>query len=59
MGFSAIPPSQNVPTAVASLDMWSPRADAAIMHLDVQWAAMLNGKSAAAAASADALELSN
>jgi len=59
MGFSAIPPSQNVPTAVASLDMWSTRADAAIMHLDVQWAAMLNGKSAAAAASADALELSN
>ena len=59
MGFSAIPPTTNQATAVASLDMWSTRADAAIMHVDVQWAAMLAGNSAATAARANALDLAN
>jgi len=59
MGFSAIPPTADQATAVASLDMWSTRADAAIMHVDVQWAAMLAGTSAAAAARANALDLAN
>ena len=59
MGFSAIPPTTNQATAVASLDMWSRRADAAIMHVDVQWAAMLAGNSAATAARANALDLAN
>ena len=59
MGFSAIPPTTNQNTAVASLDMWGKRADAAIMHVDVQWAAMLGGTSAAAAARANALDLAN
>jgi len=59
MGFSAIGPTPNVATALASIDMWSRRADAAIMHVDVQWAAMLAGTSAAAAAKANALDLSN
>ena len=59
MGFSAIPPSPNQATAVASLDMWRTRADAAIMHVDVQWAAMLSGMSATNAARANALELAN
>ena len=59
MGFSAIPPSPNQATAVASLEMWRTRADAAIMHVDVQWAAMLSGMSAAEAARANALELAN
>ena len=59
MGFSAIGPTPNVATALASIDMWSMRADAAIMHVDVQWGAMLAGTSAAAAAKANALELSN
>jgi hypothetical protein len=59
MGFSAIGPTPNVATALASIDMWSLRADAAIMHVDVQWAAMLAGTSAAAAAKANALDLSN
>jgi hypothetical protein len=59
MGFSAIGPTPNVATALASIDMWSMRADAAIMHVDVQWAAMLAGTSAAAAAKANALDLSN
>src|SRR4029453_17016590 len=59
MGFSAIPPTTNQATAVASLDMWSTRADAAIMHVDVQWSAMLAGTSASAAARANALDLAN
>ena len=59
MGFSAIGPTPNVATALASIDMWSTRADAAIMHVDVQWAAMLAGNSAAAAAKANALDLAN
>lgn len=59
MGFSAIPPSPNQATGVASLEMWGTRADAAIMHMDVQWAAMLAGTSAAQAARADALDLAN
>jgi len=59
MGFSAIPPTTNQATAVASLDMWSRRADAAIMHIDVQWAAMLAGNSATTAARANALDLAN
>ena len=32
MGFSAIPPRMNQAEAVAVLDLWSPRADAAIMR---------------------------
>lgn len=59
MGFSAIPPSPNMTTALASLDLWGKRADAAIMHVDVQWAAMLAGNSATTAARANALDLSN
>src|SRR5678816_930751 len=59
MGFSAIPPTTNQATALASLDMWSTRADAAIMHVDVQWAAMLAGMSAAEAARANAFDLAN
>ena len=59
MGFSAIPPTTNQATAVASLDMWSKRADAAIMHVDVQWAALLGGTSATTAARANALDLAS
>jgi hypothetical protein len=59
MGFSHIPPSPDQTTAVASLEMWRTRADAALMHMDVQWAAMLAGTTAVAAARADALELAN
>ena len=59
MGFSAIPPSGNQATVLANLDMWGKRADAAIMHVDVQWGAMLAGNSAVAAARANALDLAN
>ena len=59
MGFSAIPPSANQALVLANLDMWGKRADAAIMHVDVQWAAMLAGNSATVAARANALDLAN
>jgi hypothetical protein len=59
MGFSAIPPSPNQSIALTSLDMWGARADAAIMHVDVQWGAMLAGNTATAAARANALDLAN
>lgn len=59
MGFSAIPPSANQQTAVASLEMWRQRADAAIMHVSVQWAAMLSGVPATEAARANALDLAS
>ena len=59
MGFSAIRPTTNQVTALASLEMWSTRADAAIMHVYVQWAAMLAGMSAAEAARANAFDLAN
>ena len=39
--------------------MWRTRADAALMHVDVQWAALLAGVSAAEVARANALELAN
>jgi len=59
MGFSAIPPSANQATMLANLDMWGKRADAAIMHVDVQWGAMLAGNSAIDAARANALGLAD
>ena len=59
MGFSAIPPSADQTKVLANLDMWGKRADAAIMHVDVQWAAMLAGNSATVAARANALDLAN
>ena len=59
MGFSAIPPSASQAVVLANLDMWGKRADAAIMHVDVQWAAMLAGTSATDAARANALDLAN
>jgi hypothetical protein len=59
MGFSAIPPGPDPALAGRSLEMWRTRADAALMHVDVQWAAMLSGVSATDAARANALELAN
>jgi hypothetical protein len=43
MGFSAFPPSDDFDLAIQSLELWSPRADAAIMHLSVPWAGLLGG----------------
>ena len=46
MGFSAIPPDTTQSATLASLDAWTRRADAAIMHLSVPYRALLTGTSA-------------
>lgn len=43
MGFSVVPPKPDIPLAVRSMEIWTRRADAAIMHLDVPWALLLAG----------------
>jgi hypothetical protein len=45
MGFSAIPPRLEVDLLVRNLDMWSTRADAAIMHVSVPWRGLIDGLS--------------
>ena len=57
MGFSVVPPKPDIGIAVKSLDIWSKRADAAIMHLDVPWAQLLAGGSAADALRKDGVDL--
>jgi hypothetical protein len=47
MGFSVVPPDSTQASALASLDAWTHRADAAILHLDVPYRALLGGTSAA------------
>ena len=46
MGFSAIPPKATQESALATIDAWTRRADAAIMHNSVPYAALLGGTSA-------------
>lgn len=43
MGFSANPPKATTASAIATIDAWSPRADAAIMHISVPYKALLSG----------------
>jgi hypothetical protein len=57
MGFSAIPPRMNQAEALTVLDLWTPRADAAIMHISPPWAALLSGTSATTAVNANELPL--
>jgi hypothetical protein len=45
MGFSVVPPKPDIKLAVRSMEVWTKRADAAIMHLDVPWALLLAGNS--------------
>ena len=46
MGFSAIGARPTQESALAGLAVWTPRADAAIMHVSVPYKAMLTGTSA-------------
>ena len=46
MGFSAIPPRNDQTILLQALELWSQRADAAIMHVSVPWAVLLDGISA-------------
>jgi hypothetical protein len=43
MGFSAIPPRLDFDLLIRALDMWSTRADAAIMHVSVPWRGLIEG----------------
>lgn len=57
MGFSVNPPRPDLRLAVRSLDTWTKRADAAIMHVDVPWATMLAGGSPEEALRKDGVDL--
>ena len=46
MGFSAVPPDSTQASALASIDAWTRRADAAILHVSVPYRAILGGVSA-------------
>jgi hypothetical protein len=46
MGFSAIPPDSTQQSTFASLEAWTHRADAAIMHVSAPYKALLGGTSA-------------
>lgn len=43
MGFSAIPPRADFAVLLANLDLWTRRADAAIVHEGVPWDSLLAG----------------
>lgn len=43
MGFSGIPPRADLTQAIAAIDMWSLRADAAIMSFELPWDSLLAG----------------
>jgi hypothetical protein len=57
MGFSVVPPKPDLKIAVQSLDVWTKRADAAIMHMDVPWALLLAGTSPEDALRKDGVDL--
>lgn len=43
MGFSNFPPAPDTALQRRSVELWNARSDAAILHLDPPWEAMLNG----------------
>jgi hypothetical protein len=43
MGFSSIPPRADLTVAIAAIDLWSRRADAAIISREPPWTELLNG----------------
>ena len=43
MGFSPIPPTSDFATAIASLELWTRRADGAILHVSPPWDSLLAG----------------
>ena len=42
MGFSGFPPKNDLDAAIASIQMWSQRADAAIFHVEPPWKLLLS-----------------
>jgi hypothetical protein len=57
MGFSVVPPKPDIKVAIQSMEIWTRRADAAIMHLDVPWALLLAGTSPEDALRKDGVDL--
>ncbi len=57
MGFSVIPPRPDIKVALRSMEIWTKRADAAIMHMDVPWALLLEGKTPEEALKRDGIDL--
>lgn len=43
MGFSGFPPKPDLGAAIASLTMWTTRADVAVFHVEVPWRLLLTG----------------
>jgi hypothetical protein len=48
MGFSGFPPKADITAAIASIQMWSERADGAIFHIEPPWKYLLQGGNAMA-----------
>jgi hypothetical protein len=46
MGFSSVPPDSTLQSSLASLESWTARADAAILHVSVPYKALLTGTTA-------------
>jgi hypothetical protein len=59
MGFSAIPPRADINVLVTAINMWSSRADAAIMSYEVPWDSLLDGVPAESVAARNLLGLAN
>ncbi|MDB4911299.1 MAG: hypothetical protein JWO39_2122, partial [Gemmatimonadetes bacterium] len=57
MGFSNFPPAPDTMLLRRSVLMWIQRADAAILHLDVPWAALLAGARADSLVHADVMPI--
>lgn len=57
MGFSDFPPAPDTALLRRTIEMWNSRSDAAIMHIDPPWAALLAGGSADSLVRADVLPL--
>ncbi len=59
MGFSANPPQPTNESALATINAWTPHADAAIMHVSVPYKALLSGTTAATYVNTIDLPLAN
>jgi hypothetical protein len=59
MGFSGIPPRGDLNLAIAAIDMWSERADAAILSFEIPWDGLLSGVPPETLVARDPLGLAN
>lgn len=59
MGFSGIPPRADLAQAIAAIDLWSLRADAAILSFEPPWDSLLAGVPPETLIARDPLGLSN